>query len=60
MRLEKNDTLLIRWGIEILEVKVYTTKVVDKTSRIKVMLPKDITPKTIHMKNVLAINGVEF
>ena len=59
MIIEKNDTLVIRWGIEILEVKMYTSKVVDKTSRIKVMLPDDITPKTIHMKNVLAINGVE-
>lgn len=59
MMLKKNDTLVIRWGIEILEVKMYDTKVVDKSSRIKVMLPEDITPKTIHMKNVLAINGVE-
>lgn len=59
MLLKKNDTLVIRWGIEILEVKMYDTKVVDKSSRIKVMLPEDITPKTIHMKNVLAINGVE-
>lgn len=59
MILEKNDTLVIKWGIEILEAKVYMATVVDKNDRIKVMLPGDITPKTIHMKNVLAINGVE-
>ena len=57
MNLHKEDALTIRWGIEILEVHPYQDTVAGANERLKVCAEGDV--RVVHMKNVLAVNGVE-